>query len=304
MLQGGRLQGCTMPGGLHPGGSGTPPPSQFSCQRVLRPRTARQGTTERPTWSQLRSRASCSRRRRRSCRAGAPAGRAMSQPVHHRPSTRTRCGRGACPADTAGWRPHRWLAVHESTRSCTARTSLTRCSPCSWPSRRTPSTSAHRRRGYTASGTSCHLHRSPTAARDGVEGRKAGCGALLGGVSRFCGPHMMPEPMHRTGAVCHAAKHFDEARDAPFGAARPQPAASQPCRGWACPWAVRPSHGLLQLPLQARRRAWPPWAWGGGAACAPRMAEKLMKVSKRPSVGETETRRGKRRHSACIDRDR
>ena len=67
-----------------------------------------------------------------------------------------------------------------------------------------------------------------------------------------------------------------------------QPAASQPCRGWACPWAVRPSHGLLQLPLQARRRAWPPWAWGGGAACAPRMAEKLMKVSKRPSVGETD----------------
>ena len=33
----------------------------------------------------------------------------------------------------------------------------------------------------------------PTAARDGVMGIKAG---LLGGVARFCGPHMMPEPMY------------------------------------------------------------------------------------------------------------
>ena len=34
--------------------------------------------------------------------------------------------------------------------------------------------------------------------------------------------------MHRTGAVCHAAEHFDEARDAPFGAVPPQRATRNP----------------------------------------------------------------------------
>ena len=103
----------------------------------------------------------------------------------------------------------------------------------------------------------------PTAARDGVMGRKAGHAALLGGVARFCGPHMMPEPTHTTGAVCHAAEHFNEARDAPFGAAPPQPPATQPCRWWVHPWPVRQSHGLLQPPLQARRPTRPRWACGG-----------------------------------------
>ena len=118
----------------------------------------------------------------------------------------------------------------------------------------------------------------PTAARDGVMGRKAGHAALLGGVARFCGPHMMPEPMHRTGAVCHAAEHFNEARDAPFGAAPPQPPATQPCRWWARPRPVRPSLGLLQPPLQARRPAWPPWACGGVGASAP-MREVFLEES-------------------------
>eukprot|EP00964_Phaeocystis_antarctica_P081923 scaffold51300_cov46-Phaeocystis_antarctica.AAC.1 len=54
-----------------------------------------------------------------------------------------------------------------------------------------------------------------------------------------------------------AAKHFDEARDAPFGAAHSHPPTSQPCRCWACPRPVPPSHGLLNPPLQARRRTWP-----------------------------------------------
>ena len=118
----------------------------------------------------------------------------------------------------------------------------------------------------------------PTAARDGVMGRKAGHAALLGGVARFCGPHMMPEPTHTTGAVCHAAEHFDEARDAPFGAAPPQPPATQPCRPWARPRPVRPSHGLLQPPCKRGRPRGRPGrvaAWARAHPCATFSSKKV-----------------------------
>ena len=111
--------------------------------------------------------------------------------------------------------------------------------------------------------------------------------AVAGGVARFCGPHMMPEPIRTTGAVRRAAKHFNEARDPPFGAAHSQPPTSQPCRSWTYPWPVPPSHGLLQPPLQARRRTWQPWSCSGGLVVQRRHVELHVKKLFVSQVGET-----------------